>query len=417
MQRVAHALRPAAAASARRNLHVHEHVAKAIMMERGIDCQRGVAVSRAEDVPPAAARLHTDFHTNWFVVKSAVLAGGRGKGVFDTGFKGGVKLAKSAAEAEQYARSMLGHRLITKQTAAHGAPVSKVFLAECLDIKKEYYFAVMLSPKFQGSTIVASSQGGVEIETVAKDSPEAIITIPVDIRVGFKKEAAEDLARRMGFEAQNVGRAADVMKKLYDYGVSHDAIVLEINPLVETDDGRVACVDAKFQFDDSAAFRRQEIFKEEDESQEDLTEVRMKNLGLNYIALEGNIACMVNGAGLAMATMDIINLYGGKPANFLDVGGGASAKGVKAALESISEDPGVKGVLVNIFGGIMRCDEVAKGVIAALETIPKPKPMVIRMTGTNHQQAWDLLNQSGCKFVKAEDLDDAAKKIVELCKS
>jgi len=402
-----------AAFAQRRFLNVHEYVGKELMGKYGVDYQRGFVIKTADEVLAATAKLPTKN----YIVKSQVLAGGRGKGTFNTGFKGGVKFAKTKDDAVEYSKKMLGNVLVTHQTGAAGQKVSKVFIAECLDIQKEYYFAILLQGKYGGPVMVGSPRGGVDIETVAKENPEDIYTQPINIKKGLSKDEALSFAKKLGFKDGYAEKAADSMAKLFKVMMDKDATMIEINPFVETPDGRVVCIDAKFNFDDSASYRQKEVFAQRDVEQEDAKEVAAEAAGLNYIALDGNIACLVNGAGLAMATMDIIQLYGGKPANFLDVGGGATAEQVTAAFKIIMSDPNVKGILINIFGGIMRCDIIAEGVIKAAKETGITMPVVVRLAGTNQEKGAELLRKSEFhdKLISATDLDDAAQKIVGLC--
>jgi succinyl-CoA synthetase beta subunit len=399
--------------SQRRFLNVHEFVGKQLMGVYGIDHQRGFVVRSASEVAAATEKLPTKN----YIVKAQVLAGGRGKGTFNTGFKGGVKFAKTKEDAAEYTEKMLGNTLVTHQTGAAGQKVSKVFIAECLDIQKEYYFAILLQGKYGGPVLVGSPRGGVDIETVAKENPEDIYTQPVPMKKGLTSEDALTFANKLGFKSPYAEKAADSMVKLYKLMMEKDSTMIEINPFVETPDQRVVCIDAKFNFDDSASFRQKAVFAERDIEQEDAKEVAAEAAGLNYIALDGNIACLVNGAGLAMATMDIIGLHGGRPANFLDVGGGATAEQVTAAFKIIMSDPNVKGILINIFGGIMRCDTIAEGVIMAAKQTGINLPVVVRLAGTNQEKGAEILKKSEFseKLISAIDLDDAAKKIVALC--
>eukprot|EP00994_Dinema_validum_P007769 NODE_662_length_1452_cov_121.795438_g496_i0.p2 GENE.NODE_662_length_1452_cov_121.795438_g496_i0~~NODE_662_length_1452_cov_121.795438_g496_i0.p2 ORF type:complete len:418 (-),score=168.20 NODE_662_length_1452_cov_121.795438_g496_i0:137-1390(-) len=398
--------------SQQRHLNVHEYVGKDLMKKYGVDHQRGAVVTEVSQIASVFENTPTDL----CVVKAQILAGGRGKGVFNTGFKGGVKLAKTAAEAEGYAKEMLGNILVTKQNGA-GQPVNQLFVAECLDIQKEYYFAMMLQGAFGGPVMLGSHRGGMDIETVAKENPEDIHTQPIDIKTGLTQEMALAFATKIGFEGEYVAPAADAMIKLYKTMTECDGTMIEINPLAETPDGRVVCIDAKFNFDDSAGERQAKLFALRDTTQEDEKEVQAEKYGLNYIALDGNIACLVNGAGLAMATMDIIHQNGGEPANFLDVGGGATKEAVTAAFKIITSDPKVTGILVNIFGGIMRCDTIANGIVAAAKEVDIKVPVVCRLAGTNQELGQKILKDSGLdeKLIAAADLDDAARKITKLC--
>lgn len=395
-----------------RSLYVHEYHGKNLMAEFGIDHQRGSAVSNVADVIKAADKVSTP----WYIVKAQVLAGGRGKGVFNTGFKGGVKLAKTKSDAQEYASKMLGNYLKTPQTGPEGAKVNQVYIAECLDIQKEYYFALLLHRQSNGPVMVASHRGGVDIEEIAEKYPEDVIREPINFNTGLTQAQAEAFAKKLGFKDGYVAKAADSMVKLYKLMIQSDATQVEINPFAETPDGRVVCIDAKINFDDNAAFRQKRIWSWRDVEQEDPKEVEAEKHGLNYIALDGNIACLVNGAGLAMATMDIVQLYGGKPANFLDVGGGATKEAVTAAFRIIQSDKNVQGILVNVFGGIMKCDVIASGIVAAARDVTLSVPLVVRLAGTNYDIGAKILADSGLPLQSASDLDDAAKKIVALTK-
>ena len=307
---------------------------------------------------------------------------------------------------------MIGHKLITKQTGERGRICNSVYIVERKFARREFYLAVLMDRATQSPIIVASSQGGMDIEAVAKESPEAIITTPVDIHVGVTDDMAKKISKELGFSPQCVDAGADTIQKLYKLFMEKDATQIEINPLSETSDHQVLCMDAKLNFDDNADFRQKEIFEWRDTSQEDADEVKAGASGLNFIKLDGDIGCLVNGAGLAMATMDIIKLNGGQPANFLDVGGGANKEKVTAAFKIITADPAVKGILVNIFGGIMRCDIIADGIVAAAKEVNLSVPLVVRLEGTNVQQGKDILANSGLAIVPANDLGDAAQKIV-----
>jgi len=395
---------------------VHEYHAKNLMGKYGVDHQRGYVVESADQVPEVAKNITTEN----LIVKAQILAGGRGKGKFNTGFEGGVKFATSVEKAQEYTSKMLGNRLITKQTAAEGAMVNKVYIAECLDIGHEYYFAILYRAADNGPVMVASNRGGVDIEEISQKHPEDIHSEPIPFDTGLGMDQALAFAAKLGFKGGYQSKAAEAMVNLYKLMSENDATQVEVNPLVETPDGRVVCVDGKINFDDNASFRRKDIWAMRDPSQEDPKEVEAEKHNLSYIALDGNIACLVNGAGLAMATMDIIQANGAKPANFLDVGGGSNQKTVTAAFKIILTDPNVKGILVNIFGGIVRCDVIAQGLIAAVEELGLKVPIVARLAGTNSAEGIALLKKyqddTGTALVGAEDLGDAAAKIVALIK-
>jgi succinyl-CoA synthetase beta subunit len=350
------------------------------------------------------------------VIKAQVLAGGRGKGSFDNGLKGGVRVIYSPHEAEMFAEQMIGHKLITKQTGAGGRLCNAVYICERKFARREFYLAILMDRASQGPVIVSSSQGGMDIEAVAKENPEAIITTHVDINKGVTDEMARDIATKLGFSEQCVEDAKDAIQKLYKIFIEKDATQIEINPLSETSDHQVMCMDAKFGFDDNADYRQKEIFEWRDTTQEDPDEVRAALSGLNFIKLDGDIGCLVNGAGLAMATMDIIKLNGGQPANFLDVGGGATPQAIKEAFELITSDAKVTAIFVNIFGGIVRCDAIANGLINTVKDLNLKIPIIARLQGTNMEQAHKIINDSGMKIFSIDDLQSAAEKAVQLSK-
>lgn len=350
------------------------------------------------------------------VIKAQVLAGGRGKGSFDNGLKGGVRVIYSPTEAKMFADQMIGHKLITKQTGAGGRLCNSVYICERKFARREFYLAVLMDRASQGPVIVSSSQGGMDIEGVAKENPEAIHTNYIDINVGVTDDIAREIAIKLGFSEQCVEEATDIIKKLYKIFLEKDATQIEINPLSETSDHKVMCMDAKFGFDDNADFRQKEVFSWRDTTQEDADEVRAAQSGLNFIKLDGDIGCLVNGAGLAMATMDIIKLNGGQPANFLDVGGGATPAAIREAFELITSDPKVTAIFVNIFGGIVRCDAIAHGLINTVKALDLKIPIIARLQGTNMEQAHALINDSGMKIFSIDDLQSAAERSVQLSK-
>jgi len=348
------------------------------------------------------------------VLKAQVHAGGRGKGHFDNGFKGGVHVLNDAKKVGEYAKQMLGHSLITKQTDDKGQMVKKVLVLESLDFDKEFYFAILMDRTHLGPVLVVSKEGGMDIEKVAEEKPDAIMYEPVDIMKGIEDSQAKKVAEFLGFTSkEDNADAAQQIKNLYDLFIGEDATQVEINPLVRATDGQIYCVDAKINFDDNAEYRHKDVFSQRDWSMEDPREVEAAKYQLNYIGLKGNIGCMVNGAGLAMATMDIIKLHGGAPANFLDVGGGANEKQVEAAFKILTSDKQVKAILVNIFGGIMRCDVIAQGIVNAAKNLELSTPLVVRLEGTNVQRGKQILEDSGIKVETAEDLDDAAERAVK----
>eukprot|EP00753_Platysulcus_tardus_P006877 PLAT14664.1.p1 GENE.PLAT14664.1~~PLAT14664.1.p1 ORF type:complete len:460 (+),score=237.77 PLAT14664.1:167-1381(+) len=348
------------------------------------------------------------------VVKAQVLAGGRGLGHFTSGLKGGVHLVMEPARAKELAGAMLGETLVTKQTGPEGKPVEKVLIAERVYMRREMYFSILLDRASGGVCMVGSPAGGTSIEDVAEETPELIFKLPVKITDGVDRAGLELLAGNMGFTGATAESAVTVMEQLYDMFIKTDATLVEVNPLAELPDGRVMVCDAKLNFDDNAEFRQKELHAFRDRSQEDVREVEAAEYDLNYIGLDGSIGCLVNGAGLAMATMDMISLHGGSPANFLDVGGGATEKQVAKAFDILGNDDQVKSILVNIFGGIMRCDVIAAGIIAAAKSTGLKKPIVCRLQGTNVDEAKDLIAASGFRMIMADDLDLAASRAVKI---
>merc|ERR1712223_1560678 len=358
-----------------RELSVHEHVSMSLLKDAGVPVPNfGVAKSAEE-----AKQIAHDITTNDLVVKAQVLAGGRGKGSFKGGYKGGVKLVYSPEEVEESAKGMIGDFLITKQTGSDGRICNSVMITERKYTRKEYYIAFMNERAFNGPVIIASSEGGVNIEETAEKNPDAIVKFPIDCVEGLSQAGAEEIATRIGVQPEKVPEVSQILLNLYKLFQDKDASMVEINPFAEDNTGNFVCLDAKLKFDDNADFRQKAVFDQRDWSQEDAREVEAANYNLNYIALDGDIGCMVNGAGLAMATMDIIKLHGGSPANFLDVGGGATADQVKEAFKIITGDPKVNALLVNIFGGIMRCDVIAEGIIAAAQELKMSTPIVVRL--------------------------------------
>jgi succinyl-CoA synthetase beta subunit len=347
------------------------------------------------------------------VIKAQVHAGGRGKGTFTNGFKGGVHLVKSPREVREIASKMLGQTLVTHQTGPAGRPVNRVLVAESADIEREIYFAILLDRASGAPLIVASTEGGVEIETVAARTPGKIMREPVDPLAGLQPFQTRKLAKQLGFEHAQTKAATKLFDGLYRTFIGLDCSMVEVNPLVVTMKGEVLALDAKFNFDDNALFRHPEVAAMRDPAEEDPREVEASKHGLNYIGLDGNIACLVNGAGLAMATMDIIKFYGGSPANFLDVGGGATEEQVTEAFKILIADKKVQAILVNIFGGIMKCDVIAQGIINAARTVKLSVPLVVRLEGTNVDKGKQLLKESGVELITADDLADAAQKAVK----
>lgn len=380
-----------------------------MMSKFGVNVPRGIVASTPAEAAAAARELAPD--GGEVVVKSQVLAGGRGLGVFKNGFKGGVHMAK-AADVESLASKMLGQVLVTKQTGEEGKPVNKLLVAEKLNLVNEMYFAIALDRASAGPVIIACRKGGTSIEDLAEHHPDLIVKVPVDIFDGITEQQALAVAEGLAPQKADKKAVADQVTKLYNLFAESDCTLVEINPLAETADGVLVAADAKLNFDDNAAFRQKDTFAQRDMSQEDPREVAAAAADLNYIGLFGEIGCMVNGAGLAMATMDIIQLHGGTPANFLDVGGSASEGQVVEAFKILTADPKVKAILVNIFGGIMKCDVIAAGIVNAAKNVDLHVPLVVRLEGTNVESGKQILKNSGLTIITADDLDDAALKAV-----
>ncbi|EDW15578.2 uncharacterized protein Dmoj_GI10056, isoform A [Drosophila mojavensis] len=393
-----------------RNLNVQEHVSYTLLNESNIPTPRFAVAKNGKEAHDIAKKLKTDN----LVLKAQVLAGGRGKGTFKNGLKGGVRVVFDPKSAEEISSKMIDQLLVTKQTGEAGRLCKKVMVAERKFPRREFYFAVMLERAFNGPVLIASKEGGVDIEEVARDSPDAIIYEPIDIGKGLTKEQACRVIDKVGLGGENAQEHVDMLLNLYKLFVKKDALLVEINPYAEDAMTGFFALDAKLRFDDNAEFRQKELFSLRDWTQEDPKEVEAAKYNLNYIALDGTIGCMVNGAGLAMATMDIIKLYGGEPANFLDVGGGATAEAVKAAFKIITSDKKVMCLLVNIFGGIMRCDVIAEGIIAAAKDLNLNLPIVVRLQGTKVKEARELIRNSGLKILARDDLDKAADMAVHL---
>ena len=389
---------------ARRALHVHEYQGAEIMKKFGVRVPIGAACGTLDEVDDAARAMRGDE----VVVKSQILAGGRGLGTFASGFKGGVHVV-AKTRARETAAKMLGGTLVTKQSGPAGKPVNVVYVAEKMTLTREMYFAITLDRASAGPLVIASAEGGTSIEDLAQSHPEKIIKMRLDIERGMTKTQADELVKRLGI-LKHVDEAAKQLMGLYETFSKTDCTMIEVNPLAEDQDGRVVAADAKLNFDDNAEYRQSELFSLRDSSQEDPREVQASKFDLNYIGLDGNIGCMVNGAGLAMATMDIIQLYGGSPANFLDVGGNASEEQVVEAFKILTADPKVQAILVNIFGGIMKCDVIAAGIVAAAKQVDLKVPLIVRLEGTNVEAGNKILKSSGMTIVTAEDLDDAAQK-------
>ena len=395
-------------------MNIHEYQGKELLKAYGVAVLDGHVAWSPEEAVEAAKKLPGPV----YVIKSQIHAGGRGAGKFknDPNGKGGVRLAKSLDEVRDAAAAMIGHTLITKQTGPAGRLVRRVYVEAGCDIKRELYLSLLIDRSVSEVVIVASTEGGMEIEEVAAHHPERILRAPVDPASGISSFHARKLAFGLGLEGKQIATFTKFVTAMYQAFVALDCAIVEINPLVVTGAGEIFALDAKVSFDDNALYRHPEIEKLRDESEEDPKELEANKHSLSYVALEGNIGCMVNGAGLAMATMDIIKLYGAQPANFLDVGGGATKERVTAAFKIILSDPNVEGILVNIFGGIMRCDVIAEGVIAAAREISLSVPLVVRLEGTNVQLGKDIMAKSGLPIIPADNLADAAEKIVKAVK-
>ena len=393
-------------------MNIHEYQAKELLQKFDVATTRGRVAATLDEAEQIARELG-DID---IVVKAQIHAGGRGKGSFKNGFKGGVHVRKTPDEVRDVAAKMLGQILVTHQTGPAGRLVNKVLVAESADIVREIYFAVLLDRATAAPLMVASTEGGVEIEAVAAKSPEKIIREPIDSLAGLRPYQARKLASQLGFESSQLKNASKLFDGLYGTFIAYDCSMVEVNPLVVTNKGEVLALDAKFNFDDNALYRHPEIAAMRDIAEEDPREVEASKHGLNYIGLDGNIACLVNGAGLAMATMDIIKFYGGEPANFLDVGGGATEEQVTEAFKILIADKKVKAILVNIFGGIMKCDVIAQGIIDAAKSVKLSVPLVVRLEGTNVERGKQLLKESGLALIAADDLADAAQKVVTSAK-
>jgi succinyl-CoA synthetase beta subunit len=393
-------------------MNIHEYQAKELLQKFDVATTRGRVAATLDEAEQIARELG-DID---IVVKAQIHAGGRGKGSFKNGFKGGVHVRKTPDQVRDVAAKMLGQILVTHQTGPGGRLVNKVLVAASADIAREIYFAVLLDRETAEPLIVASTEGGVEIEAVAAKSPGKIIREPIDPLAGLQPYQARKLASQLGFESSQLKNASTLFDGLYRTFIAYDCSMVEVNPLVVTNKGEVLALDAKFNFDDNALYRHPEIAAMRDIAEEDPREVEASKHGLNYIGLDGNIACLVNGAGLAMATMDIIKFYGGEPANFLDVGGGATEEQVTEAFKILIADKKVKAILVNIFGGIMKCDVIAQGIIDAAKTVKLSVPLVVRLEGTNVERGKQLLKESGLALIAADDLADAAQKVVAAAK-
>ena len=392
-------------------MNIHEYQAKAILKDFGAFVASGVPVLQVADAEAAAKQLGGPV----WVVKAQIHAGGRGKGKFveaAAGDKGGVRLARSIDEVKAFSSQMLGNTLVTLQTGPAGKQVNRLYIEDGAAIAKEFYLSMLVDRTTARVSFVVSTEGGMDIETVAHDTPEKIVSFSVDPATGVMPHHGRTVAQALGLKGDLAKQAEKLVGQLYAAFTAKDMEMLEINPLIVTADGKLKCLDAKVSFDSNAMYRHPDIALLRDESEEDAKEIEASKHDLSYITLDGTIGCMVNGAGLAMATMDIIKLYGEAPANFLDVGGGATKEKVTAAFKIITADPAVKGILVNIFGGIMRCDVIAEGVIAAVRDVGLKVPLVVRLEGTNVDLGKKILRESGLNVIAADDLDDAAQKVV-----
>ncbi len=389
-------------------MNIHEYQARELFQKFGVASQKGKAAFTPEEAEKAAQELGAE----QIVVKAQIHAGGRGKGTFKNGFKGGVHLCKTPAEVRHLAEQMLGQTLVTHQTGPDGRLVKTLLVAEAVDISRELYFAILFDRETSGPMVIASTEGGVDIESVAEHSPEKILRIPIDPFLGIQPYQTRKIAAALGLRGPLMTQASKLFTALYRTYIESDCTMVEINPLVVTPDGRLLALDAKFNFDDNALYRQPAIVAMRDKAEEDPREVAASEFNLNYIGLDGNIACLVNGAGLAMATMDIIQHSGGKPANFLDVGGGATKEQVSAAFKIILGDKAVKGIMVNIFGGIMDCNVIAHGIVDAARETGLTLPLVVRLEGNNVEAGKHTLAESGLALLSASSMADAAAKIV-----
>ena len=399
-----------------KQMNIHEHQAKELLKSYGAPVAEGVVIYSADEAEAAAKKLPGPL----YVVKSQIHAGGRGKGKFKElgpDAKGGVRLARSIDEVVAFSKEMLGNTLVTKQTGDAGKQVNRLYIEDGADIARELYCSLLVDRSSSRVAFVVSTEGGMDIEAVAEHTPEKIMTVAIDPETGVTEADVVKIADALALEGDAKADAAKLFPILYKAFVEKDMSLLEVNPLIVMTDGHLRVLDAKVSFDNNAAFRHPELKELRDLSEEDEKEIEASKFDLAYVALDGNIGCMVNGAGLAMATMDIIKLYGAEPANFLDVGGGATTEKVTAAFKIITADPAVEGILVNIFGGIMRCDVIAEGVIAAVKEVGLQVPLVVRLEGTRVKEGKEILNQSGLNVISADDLDDAAQKIVAAVKA
>jgi succinyl-CoA synthetase beta subunit len=396
-------------------MNIHEYQAKAVLAKFGVPVAQGLPAFSAQEAIDAAKKLGGPV----WAVKSQIHAGGRGKGKFKeakAGDKGGVRIAKSVDEVKEFAEQMLGSTLVTVQTGPKGKQVNRIYIEQGSAIEKEFYLSMLVDRECSRVAIVVSTEGGMDIEKVAHDTPDKIVTITVDPVANICPHHVRRLSKALGLDGDLAKQMSPLITNLYKAFVDSDMSLLEVNPLIVTKDKKLLCLDAKVGFDDNALFRHPDLAALRDESEEDAKEIEASKYDLNYVALDGEIGCMVNGAGLAMATMDIIKLYGMAPANFLDVGGGATKEKVAAAFKIITSDPNVQGILVNIFGGIMKCDIIAEGVVTAVKDVGLSVPLVVRLEGTNVEKGKEIIAKSNLNVTSADDLDDAAQKIVQAVK-
>ena len=397
-------------------MNIHEYQGKQLFKLHGLPVQDGIHCKSVEE----AKKAYESLNSSVVAVKSQIHAGGRGKGTLyapddnDLVMEGGVKIAFNQEEVEKYASSILGNKLVTKQTGPNGKIVKNLYVEAGCSISHEYYLAILVDRELKMPLIMASTEGGMDIEEVAENTPEAIHKVHVDLSKGLMKSQIEYLSENLKLNDDASDSFSKMMQGLFSLFIEKDCSMIEINPLVRTENNNMVLLDAKISFDENALFRHPDIFEMRDLSEEEPTEVKAKDTGLSYVKLDGNIGCLVNGAGLAMATMDVIKLYGGEPANFLDVGGGANEEQVKTAFSIILDDPAVKGILVNIFGGIMRCDIIARGVIGATQALDLDVPLVVRLVGTNFEEGRKILSESDLNIHTAETLAEGAQKIVSL---
>lgn len=394
-------------------MNIHEYQAKNLLEQFGVPVPRGYAATNTEEIQSAIS----DIGDEMIVVKAQIHAGGRGKGTFTDGYKGGVKVVKNSDEAHKAAKQMLNNTLVTAQTGPKGRKVQTLYFTEACDIEHEYYLAIVLDRESAQSMIIASTEGGVDIEAVADATPEKLIRLPISPSMGLRSHHCRSVAFALGFEGEQVKQFSRILTGLYKMYWEKNAMLVEINPLVKTKQGKLLALDAKVSFDGNALFKHPDIHSLRDLNEEDPKEIEASNNDLAYIALDGDIACMVNGAGLAMATMDIIQSFGGSPANFLDVGGGANEDQVTAAFKIILSDPNVRGILVNIFGGIMQCDVIARGIVAAAKNVDITVPLVVRLEGTNVEAGKKILRESDVALTPADSLSEAAEIIVQKVRS